>query len=565
MDQEIQVEEIPTDYLVRISNKNQNILDGSNAQQLNLIRQYFERLNRVSPNRKYVLRKIIKEVVSGQAKYSHKRKEIIQQEKDVAAGKVGAVIVEKLDRLSRDDIFLLQYPRFLKKHGCEFHEVESGKLDLRKREHRFSHNFKAFMSTEYIEDLSHKKKTKNKAAMFFSGKDVSTSPILGLDPHPQFACKYVHNQIEEPQVKDMVNFFIESGKGYKRTADYGNSKGYRTKFKMIKESIDENGVRIPAKPVGGKLLTAKYVRTLFNSPKARGIGYFFDENDEYVDHRDESGMVQFKYAHPPIISVEQAAQIDHIQSLSKKHYSPNDDFLLAGVLEYEGGLVIRANSSLSEKKKGVKKKYKYYEVVFLDGTKKLIPVDLIEVPVIDRLKEYVRSNEIISDLFKSSVFSEDEISALSKKITESKALLKSRKLDLDNFNMNLTQIMSDPGFSKKALMSLLDNKSNLEIKISSENETLISLEKMYERKCDKNSDKKFKNSLNVFVKSFDLMLDCDKKRIVQSLFPRIVVEKESKLRIFLNPAFEGQDNLNSDKSSDLKWRERRDSNPRPSA
>lgn len=377
--------------ITRVSTSKQaQVFHGSLDLQKESINGYINRLNAQYPDRFYEVICIIEEDISGKKEKLHTRKGLEKVNRLVKKGEVDAVIVEKLDRLSRDQLFNLHFLQTLIENGCEFHEAESGQVDFRKREHRHNFTFRNFQAEDYRYELSEKKFRKYLLALVHGGKDSSTYNILGLDPHPVRSCFYVHSAADEPAFKELKNQFLKCH-SFSLTAKYLNSKNFVTKIYTVREYVDRNGIRQPSKVKGGKKFTAAYVRRILTSPQVRGMKRVVDAYEQFPELADENGIIVCRLAHDPLFTDNEIAQIDSILLENKKHYSPSDDFLFLRILQSADGRFYTGDSTLKPTGKK-KKKYLYYEdVQGAESPYRRINATKFEAEVMKRLKEYLTS------------------------------------------------------------------------------------------------------------------------------------------------------------------------------
>jgi hypothetical protein len=207
-----------------------------------------------------------------------------------------------------------------------------------------------------------------------------------------------------------------------------------------------------------------------------------------------------------------------------------------------------------------------YQVICSDGVVKRYPAKPIEGVVVKRMKDFVSSNEVFMTLFAGAIKQDkSNLSEVSKKISSAKVRIQTLKDSLEIFNQNIRAVMSDTNFAKDSVVSLLNERSQLESEIANGEVGLLKLKKYYDSICDDNLQVDFHKRLTKFVRAYDGLPNCDKKQIIQSLFPKIILESEDSLKILVNPAFDEQGCDEREKIVSKKWRERRDSNPRPSA
>jgi hypothetical protein len=115
-------------------------------------------------------------------------------------------------------------------------------------------------------------------------------------------------------------------------------------------------------------------------------------------------------------------------------------------------------------------------------------------------------------------------------------------------------VMSDTSFAKEAVISLLNERSQLESEITQGEVGLLKLKRYYDSICDDNLQVDFHKRLTKFVRAYDGLPNCDKKQIIQSLFPKIFLESEDTLKILVNPAFDEQGCDEREKIVSKKWR-----------
>lgn len=129
----------------------------------------------------------------------------------IELGAIDFLVVEKLDRLSRDEIFNLELMEKIQKYNVELFFVEGGKVDFQKQGDRWRYKLDNIRAGEYSEDLSEKVLRRQRVAMVKVGKDPSPNLTLGLDKHPELKGRYEINREELKTVVDIMQRFCELG------------------------------------------------------------------------------------------------------------------------------------------------------------------------------------------------------------------------------------------------------------------------------------------------------------------------------------------------------------------
>ena len=131
-------------------------------------------------------------------------------------------------------------------------------------------------------------------------------------------------------------------------------------------------------------------------------------------------------------------------------------------------------------------------------------------------------------------------------------------------------VMIDPDNFQDALKILNAEKLSLESTLSASLDELKHLNQQRSEICDKIDGDLFQKNFRIFFTAFDQLSNCDKKMLLKALVPKIVIHSDFRVELMVNPVFY-DDLANGRHESGLKvrveknWRERRDSNPRPSA
>ena len=160
---------------------------------------------------RYKIVRTLEEKVSAKSENTHRRHDLLRLVQLIELGAIDFIVVEKLDRLSRDKVFNLELMKKIIDYNVELFFIEGGKMDFRNQGDRWRFKLDNIRAGEYSADLSEKVLRKQRIAMVEAGKDCSPSPILGLNKHAEFAGKYEVDLNEIKTVIDIMQKFLELG------------------------------------------------------------------------------------------------------------------------------------------------------------------------------------------------------------------------------------------------------------------------------------------------------------------------------------------------------------------
>ena len=335
--------------LVRVSSKAQaDVQHGSLEQQKHMLNRWAERQSEKS-GCEYRITRIIEEDISGRGASIHKRTGFHEVRREIKSGRIDFFVIEKLDRLSRDKIANQVFIETATDHEVEVFEVESGLINLRDRGNRLGFNIKNIMAEEYSLELEEKVAKKQREARVNNGKDVATTPILGLDPHPTKVGMYVINKSEKRVVEDLFEQFCLLGGSLTELSKYCERKGYRTRVRVTKQKIDKDGNIVPPRQVGGFKFNLKRLRYHLTNSKYRGYGKFKDTWNQFPKLQDEDGFVRWDYHHGAVVPLELFDRVESILEQNQRHASHTSHtgnvYLLAGVLRHADGSTFQGASA----------------------------------------------------------------------------------------------------------------------------------------------------------------------------------------------------------------------------
>lgn len=515
--------------LVRVSSEIQaDVQHGSLEQQRHMIERWAHQ-QAEKTGCVYQIVKVIEEDVSGRGKYIQKRPELRTLESAIENGEIDFFVFEKIDRVARDQIYNLTLVKLAQEYNVEVHEFESGLINLRDRGSRLGFHIKNMMAEEYSLDLEEKVTKKFREARVNNGKDTSTCPILGLDPHPTMRGMYVKNDREILIVEDIMKKFVEL-RSYIDVARYCQQKGYKTKSRIVKEKVDRNGRIIPPKKVGGEDFTAQKIKLLITNPKYRGYAHFRDTWNQFPKLQDENGVVKWNYSHGALIDT---ALLDSVINLvrtfegKKPLRGKYNDFVLSGLITDETGAPYW----------GASFKYGANQYYQAKGTFKRFSREILDQKVCNRVKQYLRESGTVERIMNSTLnnrqigvpFIDEEIVAQNKKISELKAQQEGVAKAFRSVGLESHQNMSE------ILNLLIAEKTNVEKELHASE---IELKKLTAKK--EGLKKHFKgvrlqDFLNRTCAHFDSLEGSEKRRIIRAVLPKILIQSDNKLVLFVNP------------------------------
>lgn len=514
--------------LMRVSTKNQaEVQHGSLEQQKHMLTRWSLQQSEKS-NSRYEITKFFEEDISGRGKAIHKRMALMEIERAIELKTIDFIVFEKVDRLARDMIYNLGLVKKAHENGVEVHEFESGKIDLRDRGSRLGFNIKNLLAEEYSLDLEEKITKKLREARINNGKDTSTCPVLGLDPHPTKRGMYVINKKEQEILLDIFKKFLVCG-SIKETADYCQSKNYRTKERQTKEKTDKDGNIVPSEKIGGELIGSKNIRNILTNPKIRGFAHFKDTWNQFPKLQDEKGMVRWEYPHGPVIPLE---LFDEAQQMLVKNAKFNSRirgtvYLLSQILFYEDGTKFSGAGA-----HGRNEDYEYYHC---RAKKFRIRKEKIESAILQRVKEYLSNSEILKKMIDETNQTADQgKNLLADRISELKTKLFENKKVIEGFSNYIRQAaLSNPLQLDSVIRTITSERDKAETEnLVLERELATSEKQLGELKLE-NQDKAMRTNLESLLKNFDKQEDKKKRDIIHLIIPRIVVHEDNKLEIWV--------------------------------
>jgi DNA invertase Pin-like site-specific DNA recombinase len=435
--------------LVRVSSTEQsNVQHGSLEQQNNRIQRWAEQVSE-SVGHSYQIVKSIEEARSGSKGKFHLREGFKQLLEVVRKREIDFIVFESVSRMGRWGRANAELAEACHDNGVELWFVDGGRFNYLNKGDRIKFGINNLMAEEESLDNSERVTKKQREAMVNNGKDTSTNPALGLDPHPTKVGMYIPNHEELKTVVEIMEKFCQY-RSLKLTVNYCSERGFKTKERVTKAGTDKMGNIVPSRRIGGDDFDETRLRAMLCSPKYRGVNSFTDHFDQFPKLQNDKKIVRWEYAHfrehGQVISEELLKRVEDTLKMFEIHKPRSSKFgnvylLSGGILKDHLG-----NSFYGSSAKSGKHLY-YYNKVNDPDLSKSIKKEEIEEIVIGRLKHYLTNTEHFQKLISTSLKNhhlieqslQSEMSSLQKRSKELEHLINGfsetlRKVVLDHTN-----------------------------------------------------------------------------------------------------------------------------------
>lgn len=483
----------------------------------------------------YKVVRVIKDKKSANRAHNHRRRDLMQLVPLIELGAIDFIVVEKLDRLSRDEIFNLELGEKIKKHNVELFFIEGGKVDFQKPGDRWRYKLDNIRAGEYSEDLSEKVLRKQRVAMVEVGKDPSPNLTLGLEKHSELKGRYDLNRKELKIVVDIMERFCELGGSREGTVQYCATKNYRTKAWWTEESSDENGRIIKPKLKGGKPFDWSALMAFLTNPKYRGFNRFYDSFNQFPEKQDTEGYVTWEYHHRReyghIIDPVLLAAVDKLAT-KIDFKSRESEFMLSGLLRGPNG------SRYGGEATG-KKKYYYNRKVG-----KRIGAEHMDELVFDRLTEYVEQKGLLQGLITRMTEHKDfGLHKIRQQIDWTSTEIAKLERASVNFSEAIRTAAVEGNKDLAAVVqTLLKQKEQGDQELLQHTSTLENLRRDEARFREAFKGQKLQACLRLVLNHFPTLHQLEQKRVLRSFIPYGIVRAEESgetlldLYINLDPA-----------------------------
>ncbi len=465
----------------------------------------------------------IQEDTSGKRENTHRRLELLELSRKIESGSIDFIVVEKLDRLSRDEIFNLILAEKLVKFGVELFLIDGGKVDFRQSGDRWKFKIDNIRAGEYSEDLSQKVSIKQREAMVNNGKDPTPIPALGFDKHKVWVGMYDLNQKELKIVIDIMKKFVELKGSRRGTLSYCKEKRYKTKSWFTEPKVSKDGRRIPPRKMGGHDFEWDSLMRVLKSPKYRGFNKFYDYYQQFPQAQDSHGYVTWEYfhhrEHGDVIDSELLRQVDEL--VETIEWKPRqNEFYLAGVVFSPDGTRYYGEAAKSGKN------FYYYN---RKAGHRIIASELHEV-VTKRLKGLIKDSGKFEALLKSTKAQKhlglgqflEEREGLQARLDELKQIE-------GRFSDSIRALaLKGADNLESAIGLLIEEKDAAKAEMTELEQQLVQLDKQERQYREGFHGEALKKFLKMAFRDFDKMYDIEKKTLLQAVFPQIVVHVTDK-------------------------------------
>jgi DNA invertase Pin-like site-specific DNA recombinase len=524
--------------LLRVSSKDQaEVQHGSLEQQRHMIERWqIEQLESVGCD--YQVTRVVEEEKSGKKGSFSKRKDFQELLHAIHSNLIDFVVFEKVDRMGRWQIANLQLIEAASERGVEVHFIDDGKFNYKDRGKRLSFNVKNIFAEDYSLELEEKITKKQREAMINNGKDTSTRPVLGLDPHPTKVGFYLLNRSEQVIAVDIFSKFCELKELF-ATIMYCNDKGYKTKENWVKEKIDKNGTRIPPRKVGGEEFTSESLRSLLTNPKMRGFGFFKDTWNQFSKLRDSDGLVKWEYGYfkesGPVVPTALFDNARRFLDLNKhkvsKPEAKGEVYLLSGALELPNGTRFVGAAGKSGQ-------YRYYEDRKNRQRAEIrIPKEEIEEAICKRVKQYLKDSGLLEKAIETTFQGLDtEIDKIEQGIRSQQSRLLQLQQTTGGFSEYLRKAALTGELGKVTeLITAEQEKVDAETQVITAQ--LCSLESRKSSMSERHEKTILQDKMRRAMSDFSKRCDRQKQQIIQAIIPKIIVHPNNRLEIKINPLF----------------------------
>ena len=559
--------------MVRVSTTEQsNVQHGSLEQQHNRIQRWVEETSE-SSGCEYNIVKSIEEAKSGSKGKFHLRDDFHQLLRVIRKRDIDFVVFESVSRMGRYGKANVEITEACDENGVELWFVDGGKYNHLDKGDRIKFGINNMMAEEESHDNSERVTKKQKEAMVNNGKDTSTIPVLGLDPHPTKVGMYIPNREELQAVGDIMEKFCQY-RSLKQTVTYCSDKRYKTKVRLTKASTDKKGNIVASQEIGGEGFDEQRLRVMLVNPKYRGFNKFIDRFNQFPKLQDENKVVRWSYAHHRehglLISEELLQRVDETLKLFEIHKPRSSKYgtvylLSGGMLKDHLGNAFHGSSA-----KGGSHNYYYNKSQDPSFSKSLKKQEIEEI-VITRLKMYLSTNDQLKKVIDTTLKNNHLVgSGIQSEIMKLQKKTKELEVVIEGFSDSLRKVVLDRSADIVTVCRILEQEKQKAMAELTEVTTCF-----MELNTKKNFAEDYikKASINEFIqktmKAFDKMPEIEKKAYIRAVIKEVIIHEDNSVELRLNPNPWNPDEDRHGGGQKVvmgeKWRERGDSNPRPSA
>ncbi|MCM2282271.1 MAG: recombinase family protein [Bdellovibrionaceae bacterium] len=498
---------------IRLSPSDEIREEGSLVSHPQRIRQFVDYRNSQSPGWGKIIDWYTDKDYSGK---DMNRPEFKRLCRDIKDGKVNAVIVTELSRLSRSVKDFVQFWDFLKRHKATFYSLKEsfdtstpmGELMVVQ-----AISFAQFERETIVSRIKEGAKARAERGLTNGGRR-----LLGYDPDPYKKCHLIVNEAEVPYVKMIFEKFPEMGT-VENLMRYLNENGYRTKSIVTKDGS----------PRGGNLWSYTTLHRLLTNPSYIGKREINKDNRHLdpseLSENDRYRLVKSQW--PAILSEDlfrEAQELLEANAYNARKYV--HQYRLTGLIHCH----LCGEKLFGKSGKGKGGKYFYYGHMRKFRTTEPgkhqercphenIPAVQIEEAVIQRLKVLSRDTALLTEILKANGNQREG------RIEQLNSLIQSKEQDRRRLEKQIDGIvvgMAEAGeASRKLLTKKLDESMSLKDSVEAEIRNLKQ-EKANAALAIVDLTDALK-VLREFQKGFDSRPLTEQKEILKDVMKRIVV------------------------------------------
>ncbi len=439
--------------------------------------------------------------------------------RDIVLGKVNAVIVTELSRLSRSVKDFCQFWDFLKEHKVKFFSLKEnfdtstamGELMVIQ-----AISFAQFERQTTVERIKHGVHARAERGLSNGGQRM-----LGYDLHPEKKCHLKVNEEEKPIVQMIFKKLLELGSTFK-VLNFLNQNGYTTKSFVNKKGEKRGGTRWTASSLYTVLTNFSYLGKRELNKKNRNK----DQSELSISERYKVYDSQW----PAIIDKNLFNEVqDRLEKNKKELRASNHCYILSG-LTYCGVCGDKLVGKGSSNREG--KKYFYYghrRKMMTYGDRHLKKCDLEHVPahtieegVLFRLKELSKNKALLVKLAQNNTYQNKE------SLKQQESLMYSRLEALKGIRKDIESLTQAIARSKnqKAQDILIEELGNLSEKKSQVEEEIKKLKREKSQFKDNIiSAENIFSALKVVNKTLPKITPRQQKELLSEIIKKVVVYK----------------------------------------
>ena len=452
--------------------------------------------------------------------------------RDIVSGKVNAVIVTELSRLSRSVKDFCQFWDFLKENKVKFFSLKEnfdtstamGELMVIQ-----AISFAQFERQTTVERIKHGVLARAERGLSNGGQR-----LLGYDPHPTKKCHLIVNEKEKPLVETIFKKFLELG-SLSKTLNFLNEKGYTTKSFISKKGEKRGGTRWTGTSLHTVLTNLTYLGKRELNKKNRS------KDPSELTPSERYKIYDAKW--PALVNSDLFYDVQKLLEKNKRELrASNHCYVLSG-LTYCGVCGDKLVGKGSNGNKG--KKYFYYghkRKMLAYGDRHLkkcdlehVPAHTIEEAVMFRIRELSKNKDLLVELAQNNT-SQNQKSLKTKESLFYSLLEELKRLRKDIEGLMKAIARSENTKAQGLLIEELEKETDKKQKLENEIQSLKKQKTQFRENVI--SAENIFSALNLINKTLPKLTPRQKKELLSRVIKKIVVYKEG-----LGVEYFGQDKM----------------------